>query len=238
MIHLLIGALALGIAGFDPLGSVALVAALGLGAGRRGVVSLGAAAVLTSEVFALAGPLGLAALGREAGIHPPHVPHPVWLAAVALVGAGLVIWALIYGRRRSSAGDPDADSRTGSAGRARPRSGAAPALALSGLIVGLSSLADPAFWAMVVHAARWPTAGWAALEATIWVVCSHSLLIVLVVGYLAAGPARVGRLVDDVMNRHALAVRRTVAVVAGLFGALLLVDAGVAVATGSWLFTL
>lgn len=229
MIHLLIGALALGIAGFDPLGSVALVAALGLGAGRRGVVALGAAAVLTSEVFALAGPLGLAALGREAGIHPPHVPHPVWLVAVALVGAALVIWALVYPRLQTRKEEP---------GRARPRSGAAPALALSGLIVGLSSLADPAFWAMVVHAARWPRASWAALEASIWVVCSHSLLIVLVVGYLAAGPARVGRLIDDVLNRHALAVRRTVAVVAGLFGALLLADAGVAVATGSWLFTL
>lgn len=234
MIHLLIGALAFGIAGFDPLGSVVLVAALGMGAGRRGILSLGTTAVLTSEVLALAGPLGLAALAREAGIHPPHVPHPVWLAAVALAGAGLVIWGLIFGLRQPGTEQPGTEQP----GRARPRSAAAPALALSGLLVGLSSLADPAFWAMVVHAARWPRADWAVLEASIWVVCSHSLLIVLVACYLAVGPQQVGRLVDDVMGRHAVAVRRCVAVVAVAAGVLLLADAAAALATGSWLFTL
>lgn len=237
VIQLLIGALALGIAGFDPLGSVVLVAALGMGTGRRGVLSLGVTGVLTSEVLGLAGALGLTALARDAGVHPPHVPHPVWLVAVTLVGAGLAVWALFYGRRRSGAEDPGVD-RSGSAGRARPRSASAPALALSGLVVGLSSLADPAFWAMVVHAARWPRASWAALEASIWVVCSHRLLIVLVICYLAVGPQQVNRLVDQVMGRHAVAVRRTVAIIAGLAGVLLLVDVGVAVATGAWLFAL
>lgn len=56
--------------------------------------------------------------------------------------------------------------------------------------------------------------------------------------YLAVGPQQVNRLVDQVMGRHAVAVRRTVAIIAGLAGVLLLVDVGVAVATGAWLFAL
>lgn len=228
--QLLIGALALGIAGFDPLGSLVLLAGLGLGVRRRGVIALGAAAVLTSEVLALAGALGLAEAARASGIHPPHVPHLVWLVLVAAVGLGLVVWALYYIRPHQS-GEEDA-------GRAKPRSGAASALALSGLLVGLSSLIDPAFWAMVVHAGRWPRADWSALEATIWVLCSHILLIVLVICYLTVGEQRVRRIIDDVMNVHALAVRRTVSIFAGLFGLVLLADAGAAVATGSWLFTI
>ncbi len=234
MLDLLAASLALGIAGFDPLGSAVLVAALGLGARRRGVVILGVTSVGTSLVLALAGTFGLAAAARRAGIHPPHVPHPVWLVAVALVGIGLVAWAVYYLRRPPK----DTDGPGQDAGRARPRSSTTGALAVSGLLVGLSSLADPAFWAMIVHAARWSRPGWTVIEAAIWVACSHSLLIALVVAYILVGARRVERLVEEITTRHDTAVRRTVSGAAGGFGLRLLVDVAVALASGSWLFTL
>lgn len=249
MFELLAAALALGIAGFDPLGSVVLVAALGLGARRAGVIALGWVSVGTSLLLALAGTFGLTELARRMGIHPPHIPHPVWLVAVAAVGLALVIWGIVYLRQRStppSSGDDgdDGDGESEQAtdqragGRARPRSSSARALALSGLLVGLSSLADPAFWAMVVHAARWTRRSWTITEALIWVVCSHSLLITLVVVYLAVGATRVEYLVGEVTGSHATAVRRIVGIAAAGFGVVLLVDVVVAMATGSWWFSL
>lgn len=248
--ELLAAALALGIAGFDPLGSVVLVAALGLGARRAGVIALGGVSVGTSLLLALAGTFGLTELARRMGIHPPHIPHPVWLVAVAAVGLALVIWGIVYLRQRSTppgsgddgvdgdGGEPEQATDQRAGGRARPRSSSARALALSGLLVGLSSLADPAFWAMVVHAARWTRRSWTITEALIWVVCSHSLLITLVVVYLAVGATRVEHLVGEVTGSHATAVRRIVGIAAAGFGVVLMIDVAVAMTTGSWWFSL
>ncbi len=233
MRDLLPAAFALGIAGFDPLGSAVLLAALGLGARRRGVATLGVVSVGTSLVLALAAIFGLAAAARGLGLRMPHVPHIVWLVAVAVVGLGLLIWALYL---LFSSGSDGAGLGQDS-GRAGPRSAGVGALALSGLLVGLSSLADPAFWAMVLQAAQWPRASWRVIESIIWVGCSHILLIVLVLGYFVVGAQRVEQLVEKVITAHQIALRRSVAIIAGLFGVLLLVDVGVALATGSWLFT-
>lgn len=231
MLGLLAPAFALGVAGFDPLGSAVLLAGLGLGAKRRGVLALAVCSVGTSLVLALASIFGLAAVATRMGIHPPHVPHVVWLVLVAVVGLALLIWALYM----LCTSPRDRDGSGPSAGRAGPRSAGAGALAFSGLLVGLSSLTDPAFWAMVVHAARWPRASWRVIESLIWVACSHSLLIFLVVMYLLVGAERVENLVRSVGTRRWAAIRRGAAVVAGVLGILMLVDVGVALATGEWL---
>ena len=79
MLSFLAAAFALGIAGFDPLGSFVLLAALGLGVRRRGVVMVLLTSVGTSAIFGVAGVLGLGALLTRLGIHGLHVPHLVWV---------------------------------------------------------------------------------------------------------------------------------------------------------------
>lgn len=232
VLSFLAAALALGIAGFDPLGSFALLAALGLGVRRRGVLLLAGTSVGTSTVLGVAGVLGLAALLDSLGLRHLHVPHPVWLWTVGLLGIAFLVWAVVRMVRGSAPGkEPEEASAT-------PRSSSMGALATSGLLVGLSSLIDPAFWAMLVHASNLPHRSWAIIESLIWVACSHSLLIVLVVAYLLGGPQRVDRLVTSVKEDHAVAVSRGVSALLAAFGLLLIVDVAVAVTTGQWWFTL
>lgn len=231
MLGLLASAFALGIAGFDPLGSAVLLAALGLGVKRRGVLTLLLCSLGTSLVLALVSILGLNALVKTIDIHRPHIPHEVWLVLAVAVGLALLIWAL-FTLFRSPASDQDLGQSTGAA---KPRSASPAALAVSGLLVGLSSLADPAFWAMVVDTSRWSSTSWRVIEAVIWVALSHSLLIVLVVVYFVVGGHRVEQLVEKVGTRHRAAIRRGMAILAGILGILFLVDAGFVLVTGRWL---
>ena len=230
MLSFLAAAFALGIAGFDPLGSLVLLAALGLGVRRRGVVTLLVTSVGTSAGFGIAGVLGLGALLTRFGVHGFHVPHVVWVCLVTVLGVVFVAWAAW----RSRPGAPTKDF--GGDTSAAPRSTAPRALAVSGLLVGLSSLIDPAFWAMLVHAAHLPHQSWAVVESLIWVACSHSLLIVLVIAYLIGGPDRVASMVTGIRESHAVAVRRGISALLAAFGILLLADVIGVVATGQWFF--
>ena len=230
MLSFLAAAFALGVAGFDPLGSFVLLAALGLGVRRRGVVTLLIASVGTSVVFGIAGALGLGVLLTRLGIHGFHVPHLVWVCLVAILGVVFVAWAAWRLRPETATKDFEGDTS------AAPRSTAPGALAVSGLLVGLSSLIDPAFWAMIVHAAHLPHQSWAVVESLIWVVCSHSLLIVLVIAYLIGGPDRVARMVASIREDHAVAVHRGISALLAAFGVVLLPDATGVVLTGQWFF--
>ncbi|MSS46364.1 DUF4175 domain-containing protein [Cutibacterium sp. WCA-380-WT-3A] len=230
MLSFLAAAFALGIAGFDPLGSFVLLAALGLGVRRRGVVTLLATSVGTSAIFGIAGVLGLGALLTRLGIRELHVPHLVWVWLVAILGLAFIAWAAW--RLRPGAATQTFDGDTSAA----PRSTAPRALAVSGLLVGLSSLIDPAFWAMLVHAAHLPHRSWAVVESLIWVACSHSLLIVLVIAYLVGGPDRVASVVTGIREDHAVAVHRGISALLAAFGAVLLADVIGVMATGQWFF--
>lgn len=230
MLSFLAAAFALGIAGFDPLGSVVLLAALALGVKRRGVVTVLVTSVGVSAVFGIAGVLGLGALLARLGIHGFHVPHMVWVCLVAILGAAFIAWAVWRVRPGAETNDFQDDTS------AAPRSTAPGALAVSGLLVGLSSLIDPAFWAMLVHAAHLPHRSWAVVESLIWVACSHSLLIVLVIAYLIGGPDRVASMVMSVRQDHAVAVHRGISAFLAGFGALLLADVIGVVTTGHWFF--
>ncbi|MGK2351000.1 hypothetical protein [Cutibacterium sp. V947] len=232
MLSFLAAAFALGIAGFDPLGSFVLLAALGLGVRRRGVVILVLTSVGTSAIFGVAGVLGLGALLARLGIHGLHVPHLVWVWLVAILGVAFVSWGVW--RLRPGAATKELDENTSAA----PRSTEPGALAVSGLLVGLSSLVDPAFWAMLVHAAHLPHASWAVVESLIWVACSHSLLIVLVAAYLVGGPDRVTRVVTSIREDHAVAAHRGISALLAAFGVLLLADVIGVLATGQWFFEL
>ncbi|WCC79785.1 hypothetical protein O6R08_10005 [Cutibacterium equinum] len=232
MLSFLAAALALGIAGFDPLGSFVLLAALGLGVKRRGVVILLLTSVGTSAIFGVAGVLGLGTLLARLGIHGLHVPHVVWVWLVAILGAGSLGWAAW--RLRPGAATQELDEDTSAA----PRSTAPGALAISGLLVGMSSLIDPAFWAMLVHAAHLPHASWAVVESLIWVACSHSLLIGLVIAYLLGGPGRVTEMVTSIREDHAVAVHRGISALLAACGCFLLADVTGVLATGQWFFQL
>lgn len=164
------------------------------------------------------------------GVHGFHVPHVVWVCLVTVLGVVFVAWAAW----RSRPGAPTKDF--GGDTSAAPRSTAPRALAVSGLLVGLSSLIDPAFWAMLVHAAHLPHQSWAVVESLIWVACSHSLLIVLVIAYLIGGPDRVASMVTGIRESHAVAVRRGISALLAAFGILLLADVIGVVATGQWFF--
>ena len=232
MLSFLAAAFALGIAGFDPLGSFVLLAALGLGVRGRGVVMVLLTSVGTSAIFGVAGVLGLGALLARLGIHGLHVPHLVWVWVVAILGVAFLGWAAW--RLRPGVATKELDEDTSAA----PRSTAPGALAVSGLLVGLSSLIDPAFWAMLVHAAHLPHVSWAVTESLIWVVCSHSLLIVLVIAYLIGGPDRVTRMVTSIREDHAVAVHRGISAMLAAFGGLLLADVIGVLTIGQWFFEL
>jgi len=89
---------------------------------------------------------------------------------------------------------------------------------------------------MLVHAAHLPHRSWAVVESLIWVACSHSLLIVLVIAYLIGGPDRVASMVMSVRQDHAVAVHRGISALLDGFGALLLADVIGVVTTGHWFF--
>lgn len=229
MLSFLATAIALGIAGFDPLGSVVLIGALGLGVRRSGVAVLTLVSIGTSLILGLLGVVGAGALAHRLHLRHHPVPHEVWVVIALAVGVALVAWAVVRFVRGGALELDEGSSH-------RPRSASAAALAVSGLVVGLSSLADPAFWAMLVHASQLHHhRRLAPLEAAIWVLCSHSLLVVLAILDLVGGHVWVSRLVTDLQTRHGARIRTGLSALIAALGLLVLVDAGVALATGSWL---
>ena len=130
MLSYLAAALALGIAGFDPVGSFVLLGALGMGARRSGVAALTIASVSTSFMLAVPGILGLTALLEHLGIRSLAIPHVVGVWMALACGVGLVVWGVVRVVRRPSPDDLDEQER-------RPRSVSTGALVGSGVLVGV-----------------------------------------------------------------------------------------------------
>lgn len=227
MLTFLATALALGIAGFDPLGSIVLLAGLGRGLRRPGVIALGVTSVGTSLVLALLGALGLGPTLHTLLDRLPRVPHGVWVVVVLLGGLALLGWAAWRLTRHRGIDLDGEDSRLA-------RSTSTGAMVVAGLLVGLSSLVDGAFWAMLLVAGGLDHVALVVAEALIWVLCSHSLLIVLVTADLVGGHERVNSFVTTIQQTHAKAVNLTIVTFLALWGVLLVADAVGAWVSGTW----
>ncbi|SBM43952.1 Hypothetical protein PFR_JS2_1793 [Propionibacterium freudenreichii] len=143
------GIAGLGIAGFDPLGALALMAAMALGARRRAIATLLVTTVATIVVtgFVLSSTVGTWAIAQIHRLHDPG--HIVWGLIVLAAGVGLLAWAIV---RLVRVPQPKPDDAT--------RSGhSVGMLAVIGIGVGLSAFIDPAFYGLLVVAGgihSWP----------------------------------------------------------------------------------
>lgn len=224
MIDFLGEVLALGIAGFDPLGAVILLTALGMGAHRRRVLVLMLQITGTIAVLTLAASLGLAQVIDPVSDFVEHLPRHLWAVVAGVLGVVMLGWGVSRLSGRSSSEDESPESRWTS-GRS---------IALAGLAVGASCMLDPAWYGVVVLAGAERSIGRAVLASALWPMCSQ--VVMLVIGALAlAGHGRAARVV-------ALRLRESVGHVFGRFisvamvlvGALAIVEA-VAEWNGHWL---
>lgn len=193
MLSLVLTSIALGLAGFDPLGLAALVAAMALGARRAGVAALLLATLLSTITFALVPALVLGPSIDRLGHWAGRLGHGVWGPLVLVVGLGLLVWGLL-GLRRSGRGEHHEDQRA-------PRSTGPVGMAFTGVLVGLSAFIDPAFYGMVVVAAQQPGVLRTVVVVMVWVLCSHSALVVVGLATLLGLYRPVHALIERVRRR-------------------------------------
>lgn len=175
--------LAMGAAGFDPVGALSFVGAAAMGAARRRLAVLALTSVLTTWVFSMAAVLGLgdAIHAVLEHIHPSH-KQTSWgllVGGAILLGWGVVRLVRAFVARTAAA--PDVEKhREGRPPRSLNTSG----MATAGFLVGLSTLVDPAWYAMVAFASTLDSRTRSIVAGTVWTAMSHSLLIVLGISLL------------------------------------------------------
>ena len=220
----LAAATAAGLIGFDPVGAFVAVAAVSLGASRRGLVALVAA-----YLAAVAG-LGTAiTLAVRAGLHADSLrgflPSVRTLTLAEIAGGGLLVAAgavMALRARQGTRHEDDAASRKPSTSQRR-LSASVPGLAAAGVGVAVSLVVDPGFLMLVAVCAPHPA--WTyALVFTYWGVWSQILMVAFCAAALLdrngrlVGPLR--RTVEVIRARsHAVA-----AVVLAVFGLALVLD--------------
>lgn len=181
---------ALSIAGFDPFGALALLAATARGAGRRAALAFTAA----GAVVIIAAAMALDLLSYAVLPHAlPHIPDIVWGTLEGLAAIGLLAWGIrrVLSRRNAGSGTPDTGEKSGEEPRRLRGTGTA-AMTLAGAAYGLTVLGDPGFWGLVALVHRLQ-AGPALGIAMLWWLLSQSPLVVLAIaiGFGAGEP--VGR---------------------------------------------
>lgn len=172
--------LAMGAAGFDPVGAFSFVGAAALGATRRNLAILALVSVLTTWVFSMAAVLGLGgaihSVLEHVHLHPTH-QQTSWGLLVG--GAILLGWGVVRLLRAAVAHGPaDSEAEKHREGRP-PRSLTPSGMATAGFLVGLSTLVDPAWYAMVAFAATLDSNAKSIVAGTVWTAMSHVLLIIL-----------------------------------------------------------
>lgn len=208
----------LGVAGFDPVGAFTFMGAAAVGATKRKLALLAVTSVGTSVVLSLLAVLGLGAtihsLLERLHVHPSREQQG-W----ALLVGGLILlgWGILRAAGAAS-GETRADhdetqTRT-------PRSLSASGMAVAGLLVGVTSLADPAWYAMVAFASSLRHPVGAMVTALVWCLMSHIVLVVLALSLLVGWYERVHRWLDTVRTkyRRQLASAITAVLVAGGVG--------------------
>lgn len=215
---------ALGVAGFDPLGALALIAAMALGAGRRAIVVLLVSTLGSTLVLALvlSSTVGRWAIGLLHRLHSPG--HLVWGGLVTLAGLALLTWAVRRLRRPVTPGDRSARHAASSPGP----------LGVVGLGVGLSALVDPAFYGLVVLAGGL-SGGWERFGACLlWVVMSQIALISLGIAVFAGAFDTALRLIERARARWLPSLRVLASLTLVVVGALAVVE-GIGELAGEWI---
>jgi hypothetical protein len=220
LIELLLTAIGLGIAGLDPIGALVAIGALGSGVRERFVIAYGLIGIVGTA--ALGTVLSLLVGTRLAEIDWSFLDSGdrFWAIGEAVVGAGLLAWAV---RRIFRPAASDAEPKKHSAGEI--------ALIATSVVFIISAVLDPTFVGLVMLAGRDGQVLDASLAHLAWILVSQSPLV-LVTGAIATG--KHGSFVVQFQKwwgkiRPAVAwVGTALAFVAG---AVLLVDAG------WWFFT-
>lgn len=196
MLHIVLGSLALGLAGFDPLGIVALIAAMALGAKRRGILALMLSVVVSTFVFGLVPALTLGPSVWQLSRAMGRVSHTVWGPLTIAVGLAVVAWGILRLWRRPAIVLDDEPTLA-------PRSTSTGALALTGLLVGLSAFIDPAFYGIIVLAAHQTNPVTCAWMILLWIMGSHCALVVVGLAALLGLHEPVSRWIQHVRTRWA-----------------------------------
>lgn len=222
--HVLPLVIALGVAGFDPLGALALIGAMALQARRRAIAALLASTLGSTFLLAvvLSSTVGRWVIDSLQKVHDPG--HLVWGGLVTAAGVALLGWGLWRLR------GPVRPRRT----KTERTVASSAALALIGLGVGLSALIDPAFYGLVVLAGdlrSW----WGRLAAClVWVLVSQIALVVLSIAVFAGVFDKALRLIErarrDWAARLSVLASWTLVVVGVLMAA-----EGIAEICGRWL---
>ncbi len=211
MVKLFVGVLGLGVAGFDPLGFVALMAAVTLGVKKRAV------AVLLTTTLAVTAGVGLAlsfgfgaVVPRLAGfVRVPHPSRLVWGLIFGGVGILLLAWGVW--RLRSPAKPAKRPGVT-------VATTSTAAMASTGLLVGLSALIDPAFYAMALLVSPIPQLPLRLALVIAWTLTSHIALVVTSAAVLGGALAPLQSLLKRLRGRFGPSARSASSILLLLLG--------------------
>ena len=220
MIELMVAAIGLGIAGLDPVGALIAIGALSGGARARVVVAYGVTVISVTVMVGVV--LSLTVGSRLATIDWRFLDagYAFWALSEALVGLGLVVWAI---RRMLFPVEHDDTPKK--------RGISSLALLSTGTLVGVSAVFDPTFVATVVVAGRHGSVLDASLAHLIWILLSQAPLVFLTGAVLAGKHEPVIRRFQGWWQKARPVIARIGSGVALVTGTVLLADAG------WWVFT-
>lgn len=206
--------IALGVAGFDPLGALTLIAAVTAGARRAAIAALTLVTLGGTWLLCVVGSSTVGALLRGLVHRLDVVPREVWGWVALVVGLALIGWG-VWRLMRREPPTPEHHPRTRGTGVGT--------LAAGGVVVALSVLLDPAFYGLVAVSSGHHL-GARLLHAGIWSILSHWLLIVLALATLTGGYARVHAAMEALRARWAPRLTSALSILLVVGGAAVAVD--------------
>ena len=209
---LLAGVLGLGVAGFDPLGFVALMAAVTLGATKRAVAVLLVTAVSVTFITGVLLSFGLGALvPRLLELVPYRPSSTAWGIGFTVAGVCLMVWGLLRLRApASSSAKPHG---------VHVRQASTAAMATTGLLVGISAMIDPPFYAMALLVSNASNVGLRVGLVLTWTLLSHIALVVAAIAILSGALVPLQSLLERLRGRYARYLRPAASVLLMLLGA-------------------
>lgn len=211
-VPLLVAAIGLGIAGFDPFGALLVAGALTIGASWRAALSFTlASAVVPIPLALLAGH----ALGPAITAIEEHLSLPASIWVVITLGAGVAMIGWAVRRIRRPPGEPK---------ERPPLDVSARAMALAGLAFGVTVLADPAYYAIIAVVARNPDPAARAAAVVVWFLISECLLIALVVASFTGAHRRAAEGLRRAWRRASPVINGFITIALLVVGVLLILD--------------
>ena len=220
MLELFGATVGLGLAGVDPVAAALALAALTAGASRRAVLAFVAITLTVPVALGVALSTAVAGSGGDIDLSGIDVESPWWAVAESVLAVVLVGWAL----RRWRTGPAVGRER-------RVRSTSSLALALLGVVLGVSFLTDPTYLAVVVLAGRADVASMVAAHV-LWSLLSQAPLVIAGIAVLTHRHHAAVAALDRLSARFGPAVRTTITVLLVLAGVVLAADVATYVVTG------